>query len=334
MPRLNVITGATGQLGSHIAEQLVERGEKVRVPVRPGAGTAFLESLRAEVVPVDYQDVPSLRGAMAGADVVYHCAARVSDWGPWRLFQAEAVDVARNVLDACAAEQVGRVLFVSSISVYGHPRLRPGERISEESPLGQHMWLWDHYARAKILAENLARQYRGDIVIARPSWIYGPRDRVTTPRIVPALRSGRVPILGRGDNLLNLIYAGDVAAGCILAATHPGARGQVYNLSGRGELTQQQMVDALTDALGLPRIQRHMPFFLVRRVAFIQEMIARLLRRSKPPTITRRAVYLIGRPAQFSTEKAQHDLGWEPRMDIHEGVKRTLAWYFAPEEKS
>ena len=170
MPKLNVITGATGQLGSHIAEQLIQHGERVRAPVRPGADTAFLEALGVEVLPVDYQDVASLRATIAGAELVYHCAARVSDWGPWRVFQAEAIDVARNVLDACAAEQVGRVLFVSSISVYGHPHLRPGQRITEESPLGQNMWLCDHYARAKILGVVLNRV---DMIKGEYAYYYG-----------------------------------------------------------------------------------------------------------------------------------------------------------------
>jgi nucleoside-diphosphate-sugar epimerase len=241
------------------------------------------------------------------------------------------VDVARRVLDACETANVGRVLFVSSISVYGHPKIKTGELISEDVPLGQHMWLWDYYAQAKILAEELAWKYRGDLTVVRPSWIYGPRDRVTIPRVVPALRARRVPIIGRGDNLLNLIYAGDVARGCILAANHPQAKAQAYNLSSRGELTQQQMVNTLTDALGLPRVERHVPFWLVKRLAFVQELFARMLRKQKPPTITRRAVYLIGRPARFSIDKARNQLAWEPKVDIQEGAKQTLEWYFAEE---
>lgn len=330
---LNVITGATGQVGSHIVEQLVAQGNHVRAVVRPGSDTAFLDELAVEKVACDYQEPQSLHNALAGANVVYHCAARVSDWGPWAVFQKEVVDVARNVLNACQSAKVNRVLFVSSISVYGHPKVKPGELLSEDAPLGQHMWLWDYYAKAKLLAEEEARKYSGALTIVRPSWIYGPRDRVTIPRVVPALRARRVPIIGNGDNLLNLIFAEDVARGCILAANHPGAVGQAYNLSSRGELTQKEMLNTLTDALELPRITRHVPFFLVKRVAFMQELIARMLGKQKPPTITRRAVYLIGRPTQFSIDKARQQLGWEPQIDIHEGVRRTLEWYFAPEKQ-
>jgi nucleoside-diphosphate-sugar epimerase len=329
----NVITGASGQLGSHIAEQLAARGEAVRALVRADSDTSFLKRLAVEIVTCDFGDATALQQALSGADVVYHCAARVSDWGPWQLFHDEIVEVGRRVLAGCQVARVGRVLFVSSISVYGHPSLKSDQLITEADTLGQHMWLWDYYAQAKIMAEQLAWQYPAGITVVRPSWIYGPRDRVTIPRVVPALRARRVPIIGSGDNLLNLIYAADVARGCILAAKEPQAAGQAYNLSSRGELTQRQMLDTLTDALGLPRIQRHVPFFLVRRVAFLKEVAGRLLRRPKPPTITRRAVYLIGRPARFSIEKARTQLGWEPQVGIQDGVKRTLEWYFAEQAK-
>lgn len=330
---INVITGATGQLGSHIAEQLVTQGKPVRAVVRPGADTSYLHSLGVAAVEAGCDDAHSLQQALAGADVVYHCAARVSDWGPWSAFQAGIVDVAKQVLDAARAAGVGRVLFVSSISVYGHPKVQPGQLISEGSPLAQNMWWRDYYARAKVLAEELAWEYPSALTVVRPSWIYGPRDRVTIPRVVPALRAQRVPLIGSGDNLLNLIYAADVARGCILAGENPGAVGQAFNLSSRGELTQRQMVDTLTDALGLPRVQRRVPFFLVRRVALMQEMIARLLGKEKPPTITRRAVYLIGRPALFSIDKARTQLGWEPQVEIQRGVEQTLKWFFAEEER-
>ncbi len=168
--------------------------------------------------------------------------------------------------------------------------------------------------------------------MVRPSWIYGPRDRVTIPRLVPALLAGRVPIIGRGDNLLNIIYAGDVAAGAILAAQHAGAEGQAYNLCSEGEVTQRDLVDAMTDALSLPRIRKRVPYFLAMRFAFVKEAIARLLRRASPPTITRRAVYLVGRSTQFSIAKARAELGWQPRTGIQDGVRRTLEWFCSLEE--
>src|SRR5947209_3896358 len=108
--KLNVITGATGQLGSHIAEQLRRAGERVRALVRPGRDSTFLEALGVELVAGDLADGAAVRQAVAGADIVYHCAARVSDWGPWPVFEREAVTSTRSLVDACRAAQVGRLL--------------------------------------------------------------------------------------------------------------------------------------------------------------------------------------------------------------------------------
>jgi nucleoside-diphosphate-sugar epimerase len=324
--KLTLVTGATGQLGSHIVEQLCAGGERVRCLVRPGRDTAARRAQGAEIIEGDLRDLSGLRQAVAGTTLVYHCAARVSDWGRWADFAAETVTGTRHLVEACRAERVDRLLHVSSVSVYGQPRLPPGALITEETPLGQRLGRWDHYPRSKLLAEQIARDFAATTVV-RPSWIYGPRDRVTTPRVVTGLLQRRVPILGSGQNKLNIIYAGDVAAGAILAANHPQAVGRVYNLSSQGEVTQLDLLNALTDALGLPPIRRHIPFWLVSRLAFVQELIARVLRRSRPPTITRRAVYLVGRSTQYSTQRARTELGWQPRVDVREGVRRTLAWY-------
>jgi nucleoside-diphosphate-sugar epimerase len=321
---LNVVTGANGQLGSHLVEQLRLAGQRVRAVVRPGSDAAFVRGLGAEVVEADLMRPSS--SAFSGADVVYHAAAKVSDWGPWETFRDEAIAVTTNVVDACRAAGVGRLLHVSSISVYGHPKLAPGQRIDEATPLGQNLWMWDWYPRAKLLAEEIAWKFP-KVTVVRPSWIYGPRDRVTIPRVVSALLEKRVPFIGRGDNLLNIIYAGDVARGCILAARNPAAVGQAYNLCSEGEVTQRDLIDTLTDTLGVARVSRHVPYAAAIRFAWFREALARALRSPKPPAITRRAIYLIGRPTLYAIGKARTELGWSPEVKIADGIAKALRWY-------
>ena len=324
--RLNVVTGATGLLGSHIAEQLRERGERVRALVRPTSDTTFLRQLGVELVVGDLTEPNGLERAVGGADVVYHCAARVGDWGPWRAFEREVIDATANLLDACRIARVGRVLHVSSIIVYGHPHIRQ-ERFTEDEPLGQNPWVWDYYCQAKVRAEELCRQYPGDLRIVRPSWIYGPRDRTTLPRVLKALDAGRVAIIGPGDNLLNIVYAGDVADGAIRAANNPQARGQAYNLSSEGEITQREFLDLLSDLLGRPRIRRKAPYWLAFWGSFLAEVIARMIFMRRAPHMTRYAVALIGRSTRFSTARAREQLGWRPQVGVHEGLRGTLDWY-------
>jgi nucleoside-diphosphate-sugar epimerase len=120
--KLNVITGATGLIGSHVAELLVKRGERVRAVARRSSDTSFLEQLGVEIVYADLRKEDSLRKAVQGADLVFHCAARVGDWGTWRLFQEEVVDATRHLLRACIHSGVKRVVYTSSLTVYGRPR--------------------------------------------------------------------------------------------------------------------------------------------------------------------------------------------------------------------
>jgi nucleoside-diphosphate-sugar epimerase len=323
---LNVLTGATGLLGSHLAEQLAARGERVRAVVRAASDTARLRRLGAELVEGDLNRPASLAKAVAGADVVYHCAARVGDWGPWRAYKANILDATRHLLDACRAAAVGRLLHVSSIGVYGHlgDRDRP---ITEDEPLGQNPWVWDYYPRAKLLAERLVRQYPGPWTIVRPTWLYGPYDRNTLPRVLKAMRAGRVAVIGAGDNLINIVYAGDVADGCVRAANHPAAAGQAYNLSSLGELTQRQFIDKLSEVLDLPRVHKHVSFRTAFWGGFFSEFVGRVIFLRRPPHITRHVVSLVGRSTRFSIDKARTQLGWTPRVGVEEGLRRTLEWY-------
>ncbi len=327
--KLNVITGATGLLGSHVAEQLVARGERVRALVRPGSDTAFLRALGVELVTGDLGRPATLPKSVEGADVVYHCAARVGDWGPWRAFQEGVIDATGNVLDACRAAGVGRVLHVSSIIVYGHPRER-AEHFTEDEPQGQDLWVWgDYYCRAKVAAEELCRRYPGPLTIVRPSWIYGPRDRTSLPRIIKALQAGRAALIGRGDNRLNIVYAADVADGAIRAANSPSAVGRAYNLGSEGELTQREFLDLLTDELGRRRVRMRFPYRLAFFGGFLAELVARAIRLGRPPHFTRYVVALVGRSTRYSIERARTELGWSPRVPAAEGLRRTLDWYRA-----
>ncbi len=325
--RRNLVTGATGLLGSHVAEQLVARGERVKALVRRGSDVSFLRGLGVELVEGDLDDPATLPGAVEGADVVYHCAARVGDWGPWEVFQRAIIDATAHVVGACRRVGVGRLLHVSSINVYGHPRLRPGQWLDEDDPIGRNLWWGDHYCRAKIAAERCVRDSGLSWTVVRPSWIYGPRDRNSLPRVLQAIRAGRAAMVGKGDNLLNIVYAADVAEGAVRAATRAGAAARVYNLSSEGAISQRAFLDALTDGLGLPRVRRRFPYWMAFYGGLLAELIGRAIRLGRPPHFTRYAVALVGRSTRYSIARARRELDWQPRTPPLEGLRETLAWY-------
>ncbi len=332
---MDLVTGGTGLLGSHIVEHLLRAGRKVRALVRPGSDTQWLTSQQGvELAQGSLEDEGSLIEACKGVDVVYHSAAKVGDWGPWCEFEEITVKGTERLLKSACAANIKRFVHISSISCYGHP---DGDNLvlDETSPLGQNLYRWSYYTRSKVIAEELvqkAHRERGlEIVIIRPSWLFGERDRVTVKRVINAIRSGSMKIIGDGTNRLNAIYAGNVAQGAVLAAQKEAANGQAYNMSNNGVITQQELFDTYAKYLNCDPISKHVPFGLAYRAAFTMEILWKMFRSKTPPLGTRYAVWLMGRKVYFSIEKAQKELGWEPEVGYDEGIRKAVEWYVAQE---
>ena len=331
---MDLVTGGTGLLGSHIVEHLVKAHRKVRALVRLGSDTKWLASQPVELFTGHLQDEAAMIKACEGVEVVYHSAAKVGDWGPWKDFEDITIKGTELLLKAACRAKVKRFVHISSISGYGHP---DGENLTldETAPLGQNLYRWSYYTKSKVAAEDLVcqahRQQGLDITIIRPSWLFGERDRVTVGRVVNAIRTGSMKIIGDGSNRLNAIYAGNVAQACLLAAEKDVAIGQAYNISNNGVITQQQLFDTYAKYLGCGPVTKHVSFDLAYRGAFIMEVLWKLFRSKKPPLVTRYAVWLMGRKVYFSIEKAQKELGWKPAVNYEEGIRRTVEWYLAQE---
>ena len=327
----NLVTGATGLLGSHIAERLVKRGRPVRALVRAGSDAAFLDTLGIEIVRGDLTDPAACSEAVRGVDVLYHCAAKVGDWGTWPEFQVGCLDATANLATAAIEAGVGRFVHISSTSAYGHPR-EGGPPVDESAPLGQGLWpIWDYYTISKVETERLLWRLveeRGlKLTVIRPSWLYGERDRTTAHRLIARFRRGKVPLIGRGGNPISAIYAGDVAEAVILAADDPGSVGEAYNVTDQGPINQRDYLNLWASACGGPPIRRFHRYPIVFAAATALEAAYRLARSRRPPLITRYATWLLGRDLSYSTAKARERLGWAPAEGYRESIERTVRWF-------
>ncbi len=326
---MNLVTGATGLLGSHIVEKLLASGRPVRALVRIGSDTRRLDERRVEKVTGDVTDPASLAEATRGVETVYHAAAQVGDWGPWDRFVAVSIKGTENMLNAARDSGVKRFLHVSSISAYGHP---DGEDmvLDESAPLGVDLHKWSYYSRAKVEAEKLAwaAHERGDVAVTvvKPSWLYGPGDRASMPRLLRAIRSGKAKLIGDGTNRLNLTYAGNEAEGCILAATNDKAVGESYNLSCDGVIAQAEYLNAVARCSGAKPVTKKVPYRVAYAAAFMMELFGHAFRKKTPPLVTRYSVWLIGRKCFFSSEKARRELGWQPTVGYEEGIAKAVKW--------
>jgi 2-alkyl-3-oxoalkanoate reductase len=323
-----LITGATGFVGSHVADAIAARGATVRALVRSGSDTKHLESLRAELVAGDLTDAAALRKAADGADYVVHCAAKVGDWGPAEEFRAVNVGGLRHLLDAVRGRPLKRFVHVSSLGVYA---ARHHYGTDESEPLPEaHI---DGYTQSKVECEKLAleeyRRHGTPVTILRPGFIYGPRDRTLLPRIAGRLAKGDIIYIARGKYALNTTYVGNLVDAILLAADHPKAVGEVFNVTDGEFVSKRRFFEAIADGLGLPRPSRSIPLWLAKVLARWREGKFRRENRPHAPKITQAGVKFAGLNLDFSIAKARTVLGYDPRFGFDEGMGRAVEWYKA-----
>ena len=317
-----LVSGATGFLGSRLAATLALRGYRVRALARPESDLSRLSKLGVEIMMGDVGDRASLKRAAAGQRVVFHTAGRVTDWGPAAEFMAVNRDGTANVVDACQSAGVAHLVHVSSLTVLGLPR--DGRLVDEQSPYA--IAPPDPYTQSKIAAEQLVRAAHGHYglttTVIRPGVIWGAGDVTIMPRIVALMRSGRMPCLGHGDNLIGLSHVDNLSLGCVLAAESAAATGQIYHVTDGELITLRQALDAIADVYHVRRPQLNVPVWALKATAALVELASRLRGRSQPPAITRYGVRLLACHCRYDIGKARRDLGYEPRVGFAEGIAK------------
>jgi nucleoside-diphosphate-sugar epimerase len=319
-----LVTGASGFVGGRLAAVLAEAGERVRVLARPSSDLSHLAASAPEVVHGALEDADSLPPALRDVDVVYHCAALSSDWGPWDRFHAANVAGVENLARAALrAGTVRRFVHVSTSDVYGYP----GTPCDETGPLAD---VGLPYNRSKVMGERVLWRMRAEealpLTVLRPVTVYGPRSKDIVDEVVKLMRSGTMTLIDGGRAPAGLVFVDDVVAAIVAAARSPGALGQAYNVCGPGEETWRAYVDALADGLGLRRPWISLPERLALRVAGALEGAHRLVRARTRPLMTVHSVLLLARDQRFPTERARSELGWVPAVPFTEGIERTLRW--------
>jgi 2-alkyl-3-oxoalkanoate reductase len=313
---LSFVTGATGFIGGRLVDALLQEGHTVRVLVRDPAKAESLHRAGLEVVQGD---------AVSGARRCFHCAGLVGDW--LRPDDAQRINVegTRALLSACTSAGVDRVVYLSSLSVYGLGQHRGTD---ESAPL---RYSGDAYIDSKIDAERMVRVLvdRGgpEVMILRPGFVYGPGDRLFLPKLLDALARRQFVYVGNGSKLLNLSYVDDVTAAMLLAASEPAAAGQAYNLTDGTETSLRAFVELLCSELGIPAPSKRIPPAVAWAACYGAEALARVRRATEAPRLSRGRMRFLYYNQHYSGEKARRELGHRPRFTVSEGVPPTLAWY-------
>ena len=318
------VTGATGFVGSHVAELLQQQGVELRLLVRAGSRTQNIDFLNAERVIGDLNDFESLRKGMSGCDAVFHVAADYRLWvrDPAEMYRAN-VDGTLAIMDAARQAGVKRVVYTSSVATMGF--LSDGTIVDENTPVDlSHMI--GHYKKSKFMAEQAALaagRSGAPVLVVNPTTPMGERDIKPTPtgRIIVDFLNRNFPAYV--DTGLNLADVREVARGHLLAfeKAEPGER---YILGGEN-LTLKQILDKLAGITGLPSPTVKVPHGVALGFAAFDQLFTGLIRR-KEPRATVEAVRM-GRKKMFaSSTKAERELGYRS-LPVEDALRRACAWF-------
>jgi nucleoside-diphosphate-sugar epimerase len=305
-----LVTGAGGFIGSHTVRHLAQQGFSVVAATRDGRNGSRR---------LDLRDPAGLPAALEGVRAVVHCA--VGD-------RTVTVAGTRALLRAAAEVGVGRVVHLSSIAVYGAATGRLAEDAPTVSPDG------DGYAAWKTAAEQACRAEKDvEIVMLRPSIVYGAGSSMWVGRMAARIRSGRWAVFGAaGEGTCNLVHVSDVTAAIAAALSAPGVAGRVFNVNGPEATTWNGWFTALAGAMGASPLRAISPAAL--RARTYASLPVKALARLRPELGRN---WLLGAPgrselslfalhATYPTDAARDAMGWSPSVPIAAGLVDSVAW--------
>jgi len=326
----NLVTGATGFVGRYLVRALLDRGQSVRCLVRATSRREGLEGPGVEFFEGDVTDPASLRGLADGVDRAFHLCAEghvsAISGEAYRRFVAVNVEGTRHVLGECARAGVKRVVHFSSTAAMGLIR-RP--LVDESTPPEPRT----PYQRSKLESERVALGFwreRGlPVVVLRPCMIYGVGGKGEFHRICRLMRRGLFPRVGLGRNLTPIVHVRDVVQGALKAAER-GRPGEVYLITSARSIPLADLRGLVLSAYGVRRPYWYVPVPLMYAGAWVAEGVARLV--GRPPVVTVRNIASTVWDREFRIEKARRELGYEPSVDIAEGVRETVEWFRSLDE--
>lgn len=322
----SLITGATGFLGGALTRRLHSMGWDVTALGRNPAKLNELEDEGIHPLRLDITQKDALISAFKGQEIIFHCAAFPSPWGNFEKFYQANVIGTRNVVQACLEDNVKRLVYVSTPSIYFDYNSRVG--VKETDPLPGPV---SNYAATKLLAEEeIDKGFANGLatIAIRPRALFGPGDTVIFPRLIPRLQSGRLPILGDGENIVDLTYIENVVDALLLCAESPSnTLGKKYNISNGEPVKIWKLVERICDELNLPHPKRKISYRTANAIASMLELIYTVIPTHPEPPLTRISVSMMANNTTLDITAAKNELGYQPRVSVEEGVERFLKWW-------
>ncbi len=320
-----LVTGATGFVGKATVRRLLEQGKRPRALARPSERVQSLKELGIDVVVGDVADGMVVERAMRGVEAVIHCAARMGTKGTWAEFHRDSVVGTENVVRAAHSAGVKRLIYVSSLGVYGTPA--NGDRITEATPYDGSPEERGSYSRAKIEAERLVLQFAREtglpVTTFRPGFIYGRgRPLPTGPLAFPSPFGRSYVLVGRSDGLLGLNYIENLLDAFWLALENTEGQGRQYNIVDDDHLTKGEYYRVREEIDGI-----HATFIPGWPFLIAAPGIAIVAKRSgggKLATFSPHALARALTSVRYDTRAVREQLGWSPRVSLQEALRLTF----------
>ncbi len=321
---LVVVTGASGFLGGAIARALLERGDRVRCVQRSDAPALLARG--AQIARCDLSGDPTaVARAVGAADAVLHVAAKAGVWGHWRQFESANFTATANIIAACRANGIGKLVYTSTPSV-----VHSGgdvEGADESAPL--HPDPSSAYAVSKAAAETLVRAANEPslaTVALRPHLIWGPCDTQLTARIVARAKAGRLRLVGGGHKVIDGTYIDNAVEAHLLAldqlSPDAACAGKAYFIANGEPMPQRALVNGILGAAGLPPCEKSVAPWLAYAVGAVLEGLWRLVGRQDEPLMTRFVARQLATAHWYRLDGARRDLGYQAKVTTAEGLRR------------
>ena len=323
-PQRLLITGASGLVGSHLAEATLARGIPTVLLVRDESKVSWLKALGAEIAKGELTNAASLQSACRGVTHIVQCAAKVGDWGPAEDYLKTNLDGLKHLISSIDPQSFQRFIHISSLGVYASGN---HEKTDESTPMADRGM--DGYTHSKIQSEaflqDLIKTRQFPAVVLRPGFIYGKRDQTILPKLIESLRIGRVRYLGNPDNKVNNTYVGNLVDAILLTLSHSNALGQTYNITDPRLVSKREFMETICTQLQIDPPTRKVPYGIAKRLASVMEMTYRILGKQQAPLLSQARVKFLGANLNYSSEKAKRELGYAPHVDFTEAMQSVLS---------
>lgn len=321
-----LVTGGTGFLGRHIVELLLARGRKVSVLAR--RGSPELEARGVRFITTPLQAGEALEEACRGQNTVFHVAAKVGVWGNYKDFYETNVLGTRALLAACKKAGVRQLVHTSTPSVVydGHDLAGANECLPLTRSCPSNYPLTKALAEAEVLAAN-GPELR--CCSLRPHLIWGLGDPHLVPRVLERARSGRLRIIGDGNNRVDMVHVRNAAEAHLLAEQSllkgGAACGRPYFITNGEPVLLWDWINGLLKALGEPVVEKRIPLVTAKSVGAVCELAWNMLRLKGEPPMTRFVAAELAKDHWFDISAARRDLGYEPTLTMEQGTREIIA---------